>query len=108
MLRHPPLSTRTDTRFPYTTLFRSKEVKIKDSDVVIPAGVTVLMPIVAMHRSNALWDQPEKFEPERWAESSTFRNDPKIGYLPFGYGSRTCIEIGSAHVRTPVTTSHLV
>src|SRR3546814_14099045 len=23
-LRHPPISTRTDTRFPYTTLFRSK------------------------------------------------------------------------------------
>src|SRR3546814_2116962 len=23
MIRHPPRSTRTDTRFPYTTLFRS-------------------------------------------------------------------------------------
>src|SRR3546814_15522015 len=25
MLRRPPISTRTDTLFPYTTLFRSKE-----------------------------------------------------------------------------------
>src|SRR3546814_9612986 len=27
MLRRPPRSTRTDTLFPYTTLFRSDEVK---------------------------------------------------------------------------------
>src|SRR3546814_15065589 len=26
MIRRPPRSTRTDTRFPYTTLFRSDEV----------------------------------------------------------------------------------
>src|SRR3546814_14060268 len=26
MIRHPPRSTRTDTLFPYTTLFRSVEV----------------------------------------------------------------------------------
>src|SRR3546814_13411291 len=28
MIRRPPISTRTDTLFPYTTLFRSKEVVI--------------------------------------------------------------------------------
>src|SRR3546814_4597129 len=28
MIRQPPRSTRTDTRFPYTTLFRSIEAKI--------------------------------------------------------------------------------
>src|SRR3546814_16605161 len=27
MIRHPPRSTRTDTLFPYTTLFRSREVE---------------------------------------------------------------------------------
>src|SRR3546814_15531312 len=29
MIRRPPRSTRTDTLFPYTTLFRSKESKVK-------------------------------------------------------------------------------
>src|SRR3546814_17910181 len=28
MIRRPPRSTRTDTLFPYTTLFRSKDVEI--------------------------------------------------------------------------------
>src|SRR3546814_16614237 len=29
MLRRPPRSTRTDTRFPYTTLFRSFEERLR-------------------------------------------------------------------------------
>src|SRR3546814_2950900 len=29
MIRRPPRSTRTDTLFPYTTLFRSKPVRIR-------------------------------------------------------------------------------
>src|SRR3546814_5461318 len=37
MIRRPPRSTRTDTLFPYTTLFRSERVaQAKDS---LPAGV---------------------------------------------------------------------
>src|SRR3546814_12125936 len=30
MIRRPPRSTRTDTLFPYTTLFRSKPLKLED------------------------------------------------------------------------------
>src|SRR3546814_9806921 len=33
MIRRPPRTTRTDTLFPYTTLFRSKEVWLKDEEV---------------------------------------------------------------------------
>src|SRR3546814_346718 len=32
MIRRPPRSTRTDTLFPYTTLFRSRIVKLRDSE----------------------------------------------------------------------------
>src|SRR3546814_2111870 len=30
MIRRPPISTRTDTLFPYTTLFRSGELEVAD------------------------------------------------------------------------------
>src|SRR3546814_15926198 len=33
MIRRPPRSTRTDTLFPYTTLFRSREVTSSDRAV---------------------------------------------------------------------------
>src|SRR3546814_9697379 len=37
MIRRPPRSTRTDTLFPYTTLFRSREgSRTKDKAAVIP------------------------------------------------------------------------
>lgn len=93
---------------PNLTRYSTTDVKIKDSDVVIPKGVTILMPIISMHRSNTLWDQPEKFDPERWPENTTFRNDPKIGYLPFGYGSRTCIGMTLALTESSIIFCHLL
>src|SRR3546814_12018745 len=38
MIRRPPRSTRTDTLFPYTTLFRSVDVRNEAHEVVV-AGV---------------------------------------------------------------------
>src|SRR3546814_20897091 len=40
MIRRPPRSTRTDTLFPYTTLFRSKDIKglISESNAQVKAG----------------------------------------------------------------------
>src|SRR3546814_13959198 len=35
MIRRPPRSTRTDTLFPYTTLFRSLELVADHADVVV-------------------------------------------------------------------------
>src|SRR3546814_20028184 len=35
MLRRPPSSTRTDTLFPYTTLFRSQKMKDEAEDATI-------------------------------------------------------------------------
>src|SRR3546814_3866532 len=34
MIRRPPRSTRTDTLFPYTTLFRSNTARIAERDAV--------------------------------------------------------------------------
>src|SRR3546814_1568726 len=38
MIRRPPISTRTDTLFPYTTLFRSANVSAGGISVINPAG----------------------------------------------------------------------
>src|SRR3546814_1177817 len=36
MVRRPPISTRTDTLFPYTTLFRSQMRKVQGMDQWLP------------------------------------------------------------------------
>src|SRR3546814_3093265 len=38
MIRRPPRSTRTDTLFPYTTLFRSRRKPDKVSPGILPEG----------------------------------------------------------------------
>src|SRR3546814_8338300 len=47
MIRRPPRSTRTDTLFPYTTLFRSIHSPTNSSQTTSPGSS---MPILAMTR----------------------------------------------------------
>src|SRR3546814_4167386 len=49
MIRRPPRSTRTDTLFPYTTLFRS----IKEGFVEIAAPIARNAPLVELLEFNA-------------------------------------------------------
>src|SRR3546814_3782484 len=42
MIRRPPRSTRTDTLFPYTTLFRS-EVKPQVDHIIFPDGKRIIL-----------------------------------------------------------------
>src|SRR3546814_3249155 len=43
MIRRPPRSTRTDTLFPYTTLFRSAEVRVLERFLVGAHALDVLL-----------------------------------------------------------------
>src|SRR3546814_12066456 len=43
MIRRPPRSTRTDTLFPYTTLFRSLPGKLTDCSADAPEGTEVFI-----------------------------------------------------------------
>src|SRR3546814_11010917 len=42
MIRRPPVSTRTDTLFPYTTLFRSLADAVGSAGVLIAGGLVLL------------------------------------------------------------------
>ena len=56
----------------------------------LPRGWLVFLIPFVMHRHRAYWQEPESFDPERFApERSSAR--PKFVYLPFGAGPRQCI-----------------
>src|SRR3546814_7386268 len=58
MIRRPPRSTRTDTLFPYTTLFRSMDNYSKDLQVLKDGGVNVeRTPLAIMQAQLAAWDK---------------------------------------------------
>jgi cytochrome P450 len=56
----------------------------------VPKGSTVMIVPWLLHRHVKLWDNPGRFDPERFSpENSSTR--PRFSYLPFGGGKRICI-----------------
>lgn len=56
---------------------------------------TVILPIYAVHHHKLLWDEPERFDPERFAPD-VVKARHRYSYLPFGAGPRICIGMGFA------------
>ncbi|MCY4070453.1 MAG: cytochrome P450 [Chloroflexi bacterium] len=52
------------------------------------SGAQIL--IYCVHRHPDIWEQPNEFIPERWAEER-ISEIPKYAYIPFGGGPRICI-----------------
>ena len=59
-------------------------------DVQIPKGSTVVLFVYGAHHSPQYWEQPESFDPERFAKGRERAHTP-FSHLPFGAGPRGCI-----------------
>jgi len=59
-------------------------------DLDIPAGSTVVVFIYGTHHSPRYWENPEKFDPERFTKANEKLHTP-FAHLPFGAGPRGCI-----------------
>jgi cytochrome P450 len=56
----------------------------------IPAGAIVNLSPWVTHRHPAFWDDPERFDPERFRPGAE-RTRPRFSYFPFSGGPRLCI-----------------
>src|SRR3546814_11015243 len=104
MIRRPPSSTRTDTLFPYTTLFRSQAVIADDA---APERVVEV-------------DNQRFFSASCDGTPCTEKGAAVIGQKAWAEGNLAVMvkarirpvapadQIGRAHVCTPVTNAHLV
>src|SRR3546814_10979099 len=103
MIRRPPRSTRTDTLFPYTTLFRSQ-----------PVGRAVT------GESGDEADQAQDAHDQRYREHLPTRPGPTFGFRHHSAGttrptlsnSRTCTSVLlrrlPSHTRLPVPTTQIL
>jgi cytochrome P450 len=68
------------------------------SEGSIPAGERMFYSIYLTHRDPQIWENAEKFCPERHAHG---RKTPPFSYIPFGGGPRSCIgaAFGQAEAR---------
>lgn len=57
---------------------------------LIPAGTDVLMSQFVVHHDGRFFENPEKFDPDRWTKEMRAKL-PRFAYFPFGGGPRSCI-----------------
>jgi cytochrome P450 len=56
----------------------------------LPKGAQLIIPIFAIHRHKKLWDDPDRFDPDRFLPAAE-AGRPRTQYMPFGGGPRVCI-----------------
>jgi cytochrome P450 len=59
-------------------------------EYMVPAGSTIMMSQYVMHRDPRYYNEPDRFDPERWS-SEAMSSHPRFSYFPFGGGIRACI-----------------
>jgi len=66
-------------------------------DVAVRKGDFVFSLIYVMHRHKALWEHPERFDPDRFAPENA-RSQHRFQFMPFGAGPRICIGMKFAYL----------
>lgn len=66
-----------------------RHFQIPNSNLVIPAGTLVLIPFYLLHNDERFWENPDKFDPERFNEENLAEQTP-FTFYPFGVGPRIC------------------
>ncbi|MGH8766135.1 MAG: cytochrome P450, partial [Burkholderiales bacterium] len=79
--------------------------RLRDLDIV--PGATIAMPIYAMHRHAKRWEDPDSFDPTRFAPEREAKI-PRYQYLPFGAGPRICIGMAFAMLEATVMLATLL
>ncbi|KAL3273895.1 hypothetical protein HHI36_015319 [Cryptolaemus montrouzieri] len=88
---------------PYTI-----EPKYSDEiPVKLEIGDIVWLPIWPIHRDHKYWENPEKFDPERFSLENKKKITP-YSYIPFGVGPRNCIAFRFAIMEIKIAFYHII
>ena len=68
----------------------SSDYCIPGTDVIIPKGSEVHIPVMGIHHDEALYPNPTEFDPERFSKEAKNKRHP-MAFLGFSQGPRNCI-----------------
>ncbi|KAI8138783.1 cytochrome P450 [Fennellomyces sp. T-0311] len=74
--------------------FLVPRVSVKDTTlggVFIPKGTQITVSTYQLHHNPRVWENPDTFDPERFAPGNEYDNKQTYSWLPFSTGSRQCI-----------------
>ena len=85
----------------------TKPWTIPGTDITIPVGVGVYIPIMSFHKDPEYWENPEEFNPERFNTDN--KSKIRTGtYAPFGLGPRQCLGNNYAKFTMKIILIYLV
>ncbi|XP_077300845.1 cytochrome P450 6j1-like [Arctopsyche grandis] len=73
----------------------------------VPVGMTVIIPMYALHTDPKYFSEPEKFNPDRFTEEGK-SNIQKGAYLAFGDGPRICVGTRLATSQLKISISNII
>jgi cytochrome P450 len=78
---------------------------VRDTEILghfVPAGTNISLWPGMNHRLPELWDHPERFEPDRFAEPRNEHKRHRYAFAPFGGGAHKCIGLvfGQLEIKT--------
>lgn len=76
-------------------------------DYLIPANSYIALTMYVLHRHPEHWDNPERFDPERFAPGAA-KSRHAYAYLPFSAGPRACIGAGMAMLEVQLILAQLL
>lgn len=85
-------------------------VAVADDEIdgfAIPAGTVVVALTYGVHHNPDVWDDPERFDPERFAGDDGLKHH-KMAWIPFGAGQRQCIGRDFAIMEAQIILAMLV
>lgn len=75
--------------------------------VTVPKHTLGFIPIYAIHRHRSFWEDPDRFDPNRFSPDSPTRPN-RFQYLPFGAGPRICIGASFAMLEATIMLATFV
>ncbi|SLN39208.1 Epi-isozizaene 5-monooxygenase/(E)-beta-farnesene synthase [Falsiruegeria litorea R37] len=76
-------------------------------DRAVPKGSQIVLSPWHLHRHERLWDNPDGFDPTRWATENG-KKCQREAYMPFSAGARVCTGAGFAMVEGPLILSMIL
>lgn len=64
----------------------------------IPKGTMIAALMTALHRDPRWWANPQRFDPEHFADPAQVAARPKTAFLPFGTGPHQCVGMAMAYM----------
>ncbi len=86
---------------------REAQVDLELGGYEIPKGTLLAVPTWTLHRHPDHWEQPSRFDPDRFTEKAKAARQRYV-YLPFGGGPRQCIGTAFALAEAKLVLASLV